>query len=104
MVLVACPCSVTVYLLESDATALFCRSQYAEEFRDSQGFGWQDQSEHKFDWQTLVNKKVSSVQLLCLCLSDCKYCISQLAWRSPVACLPHPIDMLVLYRPRRSHG
>ena len=45
-------------VLEPDAAAPSCRSQYAEEFRDSQGFGWQDASEHKFDWQTLVNKKV----------------------------------------------
>lgn len=52
-------------VLEPDAAAPSCRSQYAEEFRDSQGFGWQDASEHKFDWKTLVNKKVTLVSSPC---------------------------------------
>ena len=36
-----------------------CRSQFSEEFRDSEGFGWTNGVEHKFEWEKLVAKKVS---------------------------------------------
>lgn len=52
-------CAETAHSTESDSICLLSSSQYAEEFRDSKGFGWQDESQHKFDWQTLVNKKVN---------------------------------------------
>ena len=52
-------CTETAHLTRFDSVCLLSSSQYAEEFRDSKGFGWQDESQHKFDWQTLVNKKVN---------------------------------------------
>lgn len=87
---------LTARHLEPDATAPCCRSQYAEEFRDSQGFGWQDESEHKFDWQMLVNKKVPVVY--------CIYRTLELALQP--SCLPVRPErsIKVLCRPRKSHG
>ena len=43
----------------SPAAAEF-RSQFSEEFRDSSSFGWENGSQHNFDWKVLVAKKVST--------------------------------------------
>lgn len=39
-------------------------AQFSEEFRDSTAFGWEDNSQHNFDWKTLINKKTKEITRL----------------------------------------
>lgn len=39
-------------------------SQFSEEFRDSSSFGWENGSQHNFDWKVLVAKKTKEVTRL----------------------------------------